>query len=152
MKKIFFFLNMIICPFLLRAQPPGATPGSGYQRQGGSGIAHLFGKLVDNAGKGVGNASVLLLEGRLDTVTKRNKEVLLKGVFTQGNGDFSFEDLTTRGSLKLKISATGYTPYEQNVGTDRPAGAQPNPGVPNLGANRGLEKDLGKIMLKTDVQ
>jgi len=63
--------------------------------------------------------------------TKKAKEVLLKGMTTKNNGEFSFDGLPIISKLKLKISAVGYSNLEQTVG---PLGA-------------GFDKDLGDIRL-----
>lgn len=155
MKKFFFLLAAFIFSVSLFAQMPGGMPANGSMRQAPPNIGHIYGKLVDSAGKAIGDASVLLLHGRFDTVTKKMKEVLLKGVSTQANGDFNFEELPVMGMLKLKISASGYQPFEQTV-SFRPAGNRPQGnggGMPEMnGGAPNFEKDLGKISLKTDVQ
>ena len=65
------------------AQPPGGgAPGGpggpGGLPGGGSASGHLYGKLVDSAGKGIGRASVLILkvtvDGRdLEVVNRRGR-------------------------------------------------------------------------------
>lgn len=158
MKKILFLLCLTALSISVLAQAPGGQAG-GKQQQSPPSAGHIYGKLVDDAGKSIGNASVLLLQSRFDSATKKSKEVLLKGVSTQSNGDFTLEDLPVQGTLTLKVSATGFTPYEQKVSFFNPNGPRPpaggnGGGAP--GANRagapGFEKDLGKIQLKTDVQ
>ncbi|MBD0286696.1 MAG: TonB-dependent receptor [Flavisolibacter sp.] len=161
MKKVLFLLGIIFSTLLLSAQAPGGMPGgmpgNGAQRQAAPSIGHIYGKLTDSAGKGIGDASVLLLQSRFDTATKKRKDVLLKGMTTQANGDFNFEDLPVFTIYKLKISATGLKPYEQTVSlmppqdstAQRPAEAQRSTVSAMAGA---FEKDLGKIAMKTDVQ
>jgi ferric enterobactin receptor len=129
MKKTIHLLSLLCLSLSVFAQPPaGAGP-----RPANNG--HLYGKLVDSTGKGIGNASVLLLQSRVDTVTKKTKEVLIKGVSTQANGDFSFEDLPTRSTMTLKISAIGFRPHEQKTSFSSSS-----------------EKDLGKILLTINAQ
>ena len=122
MKKLF---TLIITLFLIGrvlAQPPGGGPpggapgGMGPGGPGGQGGAsgHLFGKLVDSTGKGISRASVLILKVSVDANGKR-KEMLAKGLTTQGNGDFSAEDLPVNTPLKLKASAVGYSEYTQEI-------------------------------------
>ncbi len=156
MKKFSFLVAAFLFSVGLWAQVPGGTPPGGAQRGAPPSIGRVYGKLVDSAGKGIGDASVLLLQNRMDTATKKMKEVLLKGVTTQANGDFNLEGLPIFGAMKLSISATGYQPLSQSVAFEMkmPAGAPPAGGQPpNLSAMAGnFEKDLGKITLKTDVQ
>ena len=154
MRSILTFA-IIVLSMSLSAQMPG-MPGAGAQRGAPPSIGRLYGKLVDSSGRGIGNASVILLQSRFDSVTKKNKEILLKGISSQANGDFNFEDLPVFRPLKLKISATGYQPFEQTVSIQpkMPANTQPTPGqMPDMSAMAGaFEKDMGKLTLKTDVQ
>lgn len=106
-------------------------------KTGANNIGHLYGKIIDSAtGKPMGNASVILLQSTVDPVTKKNKEILLSGLTTESNGDFSLIDLPLMGVKKLKISAIGYGTREQAV-TFNPAG----------GLN-GIDMDLGNISLE----
>jgi hypothetical protein len=112
---------------------------------------------VDSTGKGIGDASVILLQSKFDSVAKKNKEVLLKGVTTQANGDFNLEELPVFKPLKLKISALGHKPIEQAItiqpkmdpNAPRPAAGQ----MPDFSAMASaFEKDLGKVTMQTDLQ
>jgi hypothetical protein len=96
----------------------------------------LYGKVVDSSGKGIQDASVLLLQSKMDTAAKKLKDVLLRGMSTQANGDFNMEDLPTAGEFKLNITATGYQAKNQSIKFSPPA----------------FDKDLGKLSLQTDVQ
>ena len=155
MRKLFLIFAAIVFSISLSAQMPG-MPAAGAQRGTPPSIGRIYGKLIDSSGKGIGNASVMLLQSKFDSVTKKNKEILLKGITSQANGDFNFEDLPIFRPLKLKISATGHQPFEQTVsiqpkmtGNAQPAAGQ----MPDMSAMAGaFEKDLGKITLKTDVQ
>ncbi len=154
MKKLLLIVTVLVTSCSLFAQMPG-----GGQRGTPPSIGRVFGKLVDSSGKGIRDASVVVLQNKMDTATKKMKEVLLKGVTTQANGDFNLEGLPIFGQLNLSISATGYQPYAQKVAFEmkKPTGGQ-QPGTTNgqmpdmsaLAAN--FEKDLGKITLKTDIQ
>ncbi len=135
----------------LSAQPPGPMPGSA----GGPGgsmanIGHLFGKITDTAGRPMADVSVLLMQSKADTVTHRKKEILLKGMTTKANGEFSFEDLPLFGPLKLKISSSGYNPLDLSVGfvSAMPGGKTARPGS---AAMPSADKDLGNIRLSASV-
>jgi outer membrane receptor protein involved in Fe transport len=155
MKKLLLFATVIFSSLSLLAQMPG---------MGGGGrtipsIGRLYGKVVDSSGKVIPDATVLLLQTKFDSATKKNKEVLLKGITTQTNGDFNFEQLPIFRPLKLKISASGHKPFEQTVtiqpkfdaNTPKPAGDQNQ--MPDLSAMASaFEKDMGKISMKKDVQ
>lgn len=91
----------------------GGNQGGG-SRMGGAGmggarpsIGHIYGKVVeDDTKKGVEFASVALYTLRTDS--------LIGGQLTEGNGDFSLENLPL-GGYKLKITFLGYNPVEQKV-------------------------------------
>ncbi len=136
MKKILFIAGLLIITWNLYAQPAG-----GMGQMGGAGrsipnIGHIYGKLIDSTGKAVSDASVILLQSKLDTTTKKRKEVLLKGGATKGNGEFNFEELPVMGGLKLKITATGYKPFEQAISfqpkTNPGAPGAPGGGMPDM--------------------
>lgn len=130
MKYLFFLLTALIIScsaFSQQGPPPGKAPAN---------IGHLYGKVVDSTGKAIAEASVLILESKLNPDTKKTKDVLLKGMTTKGNGDFSLEGLPIISKLKLKISAVGYANLEQTVGP--------------LGGN--FDKDLGNIQLTLEAK
>jgi outer membrane receptor protein involved in Fe transport len=162
MKKVLFLVAVIFSSLCLFAQMPGM--GGGAPRGGIPTLGRIYGKLVDSTGKGIGDASVLLLESKFDSATKKNKEVLLKGMTTQANGDFNFEELPIFKPLKLKISALGQKPIDQTVtiqpkmdaNMPRPPQGQ-TPGqdgqMPDLSSMASaFEKDLGKITMEQDLQ
>jgi ferric enterobactin receptor len=141
----------------LAAQFPGGA-GAG-ARQAPPSIGRIYGKLVDSTGKGIRDASVVVLQSRMDTATRKMKEVLLKGATTQGNGDFNLEGLPVFGPLKLTATAVGYEALTKTVQFEMkmPAGGAPsrpaNGGMPDLGAIAGaFEKDLGKLTLAIDAK
>src|SRR5688500_14464259 len=155
MKKFLFFLSLTISSLSVFAQMPGGMAG-GAQRAMPA-LGRIYGKLVDSTGKGIGDASVLLLQSKFDSVTKKNKDVLLKGMTTQANGDFNLEELPVFKPLKLKISALGHAPIEQTVTIQPKMDAnapKPVPGqMPDLSSMASaFEKDLGKITMKLDMQ
>ena len=130
MKYLSFLLTAMIISYSAFSQqgpPPGKAPAN---------IGHLYGKVVDSTGKAIAEASVLILESKLNPDTKKTKDVLLKGMTTKGNGDFSLEGLPIISKLKLKISAVGYANLEQTVGP--------------LGGN--FDKDLGNIQLTLEAK
>lgn len=153
MKKILALAIIIICSFPVLAQMPGMGGGMKSIPE----IGRLYGKLVDSTGKPIGDASVVLLQNKYDSATKKNKEVLLKAVTSQANGDFNFEQLPIFRPLKLKISAVGHKPVEQSVVIQPKMDAnmpKPKEGqMPDLSAIAGaMEKDLGKVIMKKDLQ
>jgi hypothetical protein len=78
-------------------------------------IGRIYGKLVDSTGKSIDGASIVVLQSKYDSTTKKRKDVLLKGVISASNGDFNIEQLPIMGPLKLTVSATGFEAYTQTV-------------------------------------
>ncbi|MEO6963685.1 MAG: outer membrane beta-barrel protein [Puia sp.] len=153
MKKFLLFMFSFASFCTLRAQFPGA--GGKVPNMG-----HIYGKIIDSTGHPVNGATVIVLQNKRDSVSKKNKFILLKGLSTKANGDFNFEDLPMFGGLKLKISATGFKPYEQMVVFQMrmPAGGVPKPGTDPAqaisamsSAINGFDRDLGNIKLDVDV-
>jgi len=160
MKKILLLFPAFFLVLLLSAQVPMGRP-AGANGQAPPSIGRIYGKLVDSTGKPIRDASVVLLQNKPDTVSKKMKEILLRGISTQANGEFNMEDLPILGELKLTISAIGYKPYEQKISLiNKPGGAQIRPASAatmqapgGMGAmNGGFEKDLGKVVLKADAE
>ncbi|WP_298732858.1 outer membrane beta-barrel protein [uncultured Chitinophaga sp.] len=145
MQKILVLLTSIFITFSVSAQPPAGAPGAA-KRQAAPSIGHIFGKAIDSTGKGLRDATVVILQSQKDSVTGKMKDKLLKGTTTQANGDFSLEDLPVAGPLKINISAIGYAPHQQTVSFfSKPPAGQPA-GPPNF------DKDLGRIQMKPDVR
>ncbi len=145
----------IVGALSLQAQFPAGGAGRNIPNMG-----HIYGKLVDSSGHPVSEATVLLLHNKYDSATKKSKMVLLKGLTTKENGDFSFEDLPIIGAMRLKISATGYKPLEQQVNFQMrmPSGGAPKPGADvtqtiNAMSStiNGFDRDLGNIKLAVDI-
>ena len=137
MKNIYPLLITLLVGGQLLAQPPGGGPGGpggpgpgGPGGPGGANSGHLYGKLVDSSGKGIGRASVFILKVSAGK-DGRPKEMLVKGLTTQGNGDFSAEDLPTNTPLKVKATAIGFAELDQEVTLKPPT----------------IEKDLGKLSM-----
>ncbi|HEY2720565.1 MAG TPA: outer membrane beta-barrel protein, partial [Chitinophagaceae bacterium] len=152
MKKLLFFVIVSFSSISLFAQMPGMGGAKSMPM-----VGRIYGKLVDSTGKGISDASVMLLQSKFDSTTKKNKEILLKGVTTQANGDFNFEQLPIFRPLQLKITALGHTPITQTVtiqpkmdaNSPKPVGDQ----MPDLSAMASaFEKDLGKIPMKASSQ
>ncbi len=161
MRKITFIISIaLLMTFSVQAQFAGA--GTAKPGQQPPSIGHIYGKITDSSGASISDVSVLLLQTRMDTVTKKRKEVLLKGITTKSNGEFSFSDLPVFGQLKLKISSTGYKPFEQAVSfqmkmdagaAPKTSGNDPSQAMASMGGmTNAFDKDLGKIKLEVDAQ
>jgi outer membrane receptor protein involved in Fe transport len=157
------------------AQGPPMGGGGGGRRGGGQipAIGHFYGKVVDaKSNKGMDGASIQLIQTKYDPATHAQKDTIISGMITSRKGDFSLENLPIFGNFRLKITAIGFTTYEQKVAFDlkglRGAGGA-NGGSPGAagGADNGdnqqaitkalqalnaVDKDLGNIKLTEDAQ
>jgi ferric enterobactin receptor len=158
MKKIVLLSITICLQFSIYAQMTGAPGNSKAQPPS---IGHIYGKLVDSSGKALSDVSVILLQNHRDQVSGKAKDVLVKGLTTKSNGEFSFEELPLFGKYNLKISATGYKPIEKSIGfkMQMPSGGPAKPGDDNAQAMKsmtetinGFDLDLGNIRLENDVK
>ena len=149
MKKILLLLAVIIYTGSAMAQMPGGMPGGMAGNGMGPGnIGHVYGKLTDTDSKPVNGASVMLMRKKMDSATKKIKEVLVKAMITKANGDFSFDELPVMGGFQLKISSSGFKATEQAV-SFMPK-MEPGAARPVAGAMPSFDKDLGNIKLTTD--
>ncbi|MEO6548814.1 MAG: outer membrane beta-barrel family protein [Ferruginibacter sp.] len=146
---VFFFI--LISNFNVFAQFPGGGPG----RAGGPAmnVGHFYGKVIDAAtNRPIDAASVQLIQNKLDTATKKRKDVTVSGMLTTKKGEFSLENLPVMASYKLLITAIGYKPIEQKpafelkMGGARPAGGDMSSML------SAVDKDLGNIKMDTDAQ
>lgn len=151
MRKI---LSLAFSLFLLQsfaqAQPPMGGNRAGGQQMNG----RFYGKIQDSLlGKGIEAASVQLIQNKMDTVTKKRKDVVIAGMLTGSNGDFSLENVPLFGQYKLKITAIGYKTLEQTVKFDV---KMPDRNAMSSGDMSSLlnmaDKDLGNIKLQVDAQ
>ena len=147
MKKILLLIAIIITSLGVFAQmPAGMQPGG--MNKGMGNVGHVYGKLTDADGKPVTGASVMLMRKKMDSTTKKMKEVLVKGMITKSNGDFSFDELSTTGNLQLKISSSGFKATDQAI-SFLPK-MEPGATKPAAGSMPSFDKDLGNIKLVTD--
>ena len=149
MKKIVPLAVLVLITGFSFGQMPGGFQRNGQQGQMPAG--RFYGKIVDGANKGIEAASVVLVTTKMDTVTKKPKEVVVGGMLTANTGDFSVENVPLFGRYKLKITGIGYKAIEKQVAFDMPNRNNMSNGDPSamLGA---LDKDLGNIKLEVDNQ
>jgi outer membrane receptor protein involved in Fe transport len=140
--------NNLLAAFLLVLLAPmaEAQPGMGGPRGGGQQMnGRFYGKLVDSkSGKAVEFASIQLIQNKLDTVSKSRKDVVIAGMLTRANGEFSLENVPLFGQYKLKATAIGFTPIEQKVAFELKMGSDQSA---MLGM---IDKDLGNIKMDLD--
>ena len=76
MKKIVISLLGLLLGLTMYAQFPMAAGGKG---QAPPSIGHFYGKIVsDSVNRPVDGASVVLLQNRMDTVSKKRKDIFKK--------------------------------------------------------------------------
>jgi ferric enterobactin receptor len=139
MKKFLLVIAVIITTAKLYAQMPQSINISASAKNNG----HVYGKITDADGKPVSGASVLILQQKVDTATKRMKMILVTGIITKANGDFDFPGLPVTGKLQIRVSNSGYKQLTDDVSfmPKKPVGIA---GPPSF------EKDMGNIKLETD--
>jgi outer membrane receptor protein involved in Fe transport len=152
MKKFILSLLVSISIFAAFAQVPGAPAGA---KMPDMNRGHVFGKVVDDQGKPVEFASVVLLKTVMDPATKKPKDILVKAQAAELNGDFNFKEIPINVKLKIKISFVGFTTYEGAVAFAMPPMGGMKPGQapdPEMMAKltAAFEKDLGNIKLAPD--
>lgn len=147
-----YLLQITIIFFLYASVQAQSPAGNSRPGQGMPNLGHAYGKLKDSLGKPVEGASVLALQTKFDTATKKSKTVLLKGMLTNNTGEFNFEELPLMG-VKIKISATGFKELQIPIQFLDPSkmpkpGQQPAAG--GMSSMPSFDKDLGNLELKTD--
>ncbi len=146
--RICLSLAIIGGAITVHAQMPGGARG---QMGGGQNMntGHFYGKIIDSAtNKPVEAASVQLIQNKLDTVTKKRKDVVVGGMLTSKNGEFSIENLPVMAQYNLKISAIGYKPYERKVAFALNMAGMRNGDM--SGMLNAVDKDLGNFKLEVD--
>lgn len=154
-KSLLFIVSFLVSIIVFGQAPMGMMGGMGRGMQSVPSIGRVFGKVVDSTGKAIHDASVVVLQSRMDTSTHKMKDVLLKGTSSQANGDFNIEQLPIMGPLKITITAIGYQPVKQTIAFQfkMPAGQKPPtqgqmPDISAIASN--FEKDLGNITMAAE--
>ncbi len=147
-KLIALIFTLTIAGFVADAQVPmgGARPGGG--NPAAMNIGHLYGKIVDKkTNKPIDGVSVQLMMSKMDTATKKRKDTVVAGMFTDKRGEFSFESLPIFGQYTLQITTIGYTPISQKVGFQLRMGQGDMSQAMNA-----VDKDLGNIKMEEDAK
>jgi outer membrane receptor protein involved in Fe transport len=146
--RIYLSITLAFLTTTLFAQMPGGGQG----RMGGNmNVGHFYGKIIDSAtNKAVEAASIQLIQNKLDTVTKKRKDVVVNGMLTGKNGEFSMENLAVMAAYKLKITAIGYKTIERKVAFEMNMAGMKNGDM--SGMLNAVDKDLGNIKLNVDAQ
>ncbi len=130
------------------AQMPGGGANRGQAGGQNMNLGHFYGKVLESVGgKPLEAASVLLVQNKMDTATKKRKDVVVGGMLTNKKGEFSIENINVMGQYKLQISAIGFKAYEAKVGF------QLNMKGGDMSSMlSAVDKDLGNISLSPDAQ
>ncbi|HZH95668.1 MAG TPA: TonB-dependent receptor, partial [Flavisolibacter sp.] len=149
MKK---FIALVSITLLGLTEPTLAQmpmgPGAG--RMGGQmPTGHFYGRVVDPSNKGVEAASVTLVTSRMDTGTKAMKEVVVGGMLTDRNGNFSIDNVPLMGKYQIKISGIGFLTIQKPVAFEMPNRNSMAGGdmTAMIGA---IDRDLGNIKVEVD--
>src|SRR5436309_2014230 len=145
MKNVLALTVYLMIGFAAYSQNPG-----GFQRGGGQQLTgRFYGKVVDPSNKGIEVATVTLVAMRMDSVTKKPKEVVIGGMLTTKLGDFSIENVPLFGRYHLKVTGIGYKAVDQQVNFDLPNRNAMNNNNSDPSALAGItDKDLGNIKLE----
>ncbi|MGB4843296.1 MAG: TonB-dependent receptor, partial [Ferruginibacter sp.] len=134
-----------------QAQFPGA--GGNRSQMGGQNmnLGHFYGKVLEStSNKPLEAASVLLIQNKFDTATKKRKDVIVAGMLTDKKGEFSLENLNIMGQYKLKITAIGFKAYEEKASFDLKMQGAKNGDMSSM--LNAVDKDLGNLVLQADPQ
>jgi outer membrane receptor protein involved in Fe transport len=147
MKKISALLSIMLCTLLVSAQNPMLNRGG--QNGGQMPTGRFYGKIVDATNKGIEAASVTLVTNRMDTVTKKMKDVIIGGMLSSKNGGFTIENVPLFGKYNLRITGIGFKIVDKPVAFDMPNRDAMSTGDMSamLGA---IDKDLGNIKIEVD--
>ena len=97
----------------------------------------IYGKLVDQSGKPVEDASVILYSGQTGSA-----DSLFKAMLSKPNGDFNFSNLPSSNQVyRVAISAVGYEPVEKKISIGK-----------NRNDSANFDKDLGNIELQSHIK
>ncbi|WP_341225835.1 TonB-dependent receptor [uncultured Arcticibacterium sp.] len=150
MKNLLTLFLTTLIGFSALAQFPGGNrqdPNKG----------HVFGKIIDNEGKPVEFATVIIMKSVLDSTTQSPKEIVVKAQTSEMNGDFDFSELPTFSKISLKVSSVGFATTDFPIRFDKPdmSGMKPSQKPdPAMIAKMmaAFEKDLGNLVLENDTQ
>ncbi len=159
-------MGVLFLAFSLQAQVPGGGAPGGRRAGQNMNVGHFYGRVIDaKTNKGLDGATVELLQNKYDTSTHARKDVVIRGLLTKPNGDFSLENLPVVGQFTLKITAINYDDYTLPVKFDVKTLAQAKNITPPVGGDQtagqgagmdqllnAIDKDLGNIKLKSNVK
>lgn len=139
MYKLLFTSLFLFLFYNALTQKPVNRSAGGQNRPAITG--KFYGKVIDQTtGKGVEFATVKLTQMKFDSTTQSKREMLVTGVITKPNGEFTLENVSVFGQYTLTVSSPGYQNHTQTAAFPKP----------EQGMQLTIEKDLGNIKLKAD--
>ncbi len=145
-KLVHSIIALLCLTTVVNAQMPGGMRGGGQSMN----VGRFYGKIIDVNGKAVELASVQLIQNKMDTVTKKRKDVVIGGMLTTKKGEFSIENLSVMATYKLKITAIGYKTIEQKAAFEMNMANAKNGDMSSM--LNAVDKDLGNIKIEVDAQ
>jgi len=142
MKAVYLFIFTLLISGIVSAQRPGMAGGQNMN------MGHFYGKVIDaNSNSPLEAASVQLTQSKMDTATKKKKEVVIAVMLTNKKGEFSIDNLPVMGNFQLLITAIGFTPYNEKVSFNLKMGGGDMSQMMNA-----VDKDLGNIKMAPDAK
>ncbi len=146
-------LLSILCLICLNTFAQWPSGGGNWGSSSKMNVGRFYGKVVDSlSGKPVEYAVVKITGSKWDTITKSLKPAVLGGMMSEGNGDFSIDQLPVMGKMKLIISSIGYITYEKEISFNLDMQKLMSSGKDGNWAQalNNVDKDLGNIKLRQD--
>lgn len=128
----FFYLTLLLLFTYSLTFSQGPQMGGGLK-------GRVYGKVLDEKGAAIDFATIVLMQAKIDTVTKEVKYAGYRTMTTEANGEFSFEDFTISPKMIVRISSFGYVTEDVEIPFDR---SRVSMGV--------MQIDLGRISLSLE--
>lgn len=114
-------------------------------------VGQFYGKILDEvSSKPIEGATVQLIQNKMDTVTKKKKDMVVAIMLTDRKGEFLIDQLSVMGNYKMVITAVGYESKEMKAAFEINMQAARSGDMSKLMS--GVVKDLGNISLKPDLK
>ncbi len=144
MKQALLITLTLFFSNILLAQMPGGMRMPAGQNMN---VGHFYGRIFDSTtSKPLESISVQLIQNKMDTATKKRKDVVVAGMLTDRKGEFSLENLNIMSPYKLLITGIGYKTREQKVSFALKMGGDMSQMM------NAVDKDLGNIKIETDTK
>jgi hypothetical protein len=139
MKTVYLFICILFIGGNLWAQMPGRAGGQNFN------MGHFYGKVIDaNTNTPLEAASVQLTQSKMDTATKKRREVVIAAMLTDKKGEFSIDKLPVMGTFQILITAIGFAPHNEKVSFNLKMGGDMTQMM------SAVDKDLGNIKMTPD--